>query len=235
MVAHGKFRDARDGVVEPRRERGAGVWALRVEVDQLETHRRAPLASKHRERGLHQQPMPVNLPLEEVGLAERLRRPGYNSPRFPRPPISIPAAVLLVTVRVLSPQPRGRRGGHHRVGDGARGSSQLKRARRGGRLGGRRREVNHRRRATHPTLVLVLVLVGSSESSAVLGTLGTLPDVQTPQPSLDGEGVVQQLRLERGLRLERIRSGAALRRTYGRGGGRRVRPDGAPCVVRRPR
>ena len=70
VVAHGEFRDAGDGVVEPRRERGAGVWALRVEIDQLETHRRAPLASKHRERGLHQQPVPVNLPLEEVGLAE---------------------------------------------------------------------------------------------------------------------------------------------------------------------
>ena len=66
--------------------------------------------------------------------------------------------------------------------------------------------MNNRRRATHPTLVLVLVLVGVVGVVGVVGTLGTLPDVQTPQPSLDGEGVVQQLRLERGLRLER-RSG----------------------------
>ena len=72
VVAHGELGDAGDGVVQPRGQRGARIWPIRVQVHQLQTHRRPPFPPEHDERRLHQEPVPVNLPLEQVRLSEGL-------------------------------------------------------------------------------------------------------------------------------------------------------------------
>ena len=46
------------------------VGALGVEVHELEAHRGLTLSLKHHQGGLHEKPVPVNFPLEQMRLAK---------------------------------------------------------------------------------------------------------------------------------------------------------------------